>query len=149
EDRGHFLLFEPAADAVHRQAATWFWDQQMYDFVAEHLHLIPRHSLRTYVLGSEQKRAGLDWRSCILARCLTGPALAVARLKADPAYRTEAERVAAFVRAGVGCRATYFNHAGALRTLRKVPRVRLTNSAPPEAPARAYAPPKPAEASSA
>ena len=38
EDRGHVLVFEPAALEVHRQAAGWFWDQQIFDFVAAQLH---------------------------------------------------------------------------------------------------------------
>jgi hypothetical protein len=48
EDRGHLLLFEPAPLEVHRQAARWFWDQEIFDFVADHLHLMAQHSLRTY-----------------------------------------------------------------------------------------------------
>jgi hypothetical protein len=48
EDRGHVLFFEPTALEVHRQAAGWFWDQEIFDFVAARLHLIDRHSLRTY-----------------------------------------------------------------------------------------------------
>src|SRR5262249_41230198 len=33
QDRGHVVFFEPSALEVHRQAATWFWDQEIYDFV--------------------------------------------------------------------------------------------------------------------
>src|SRR5439155_8363184 len=44
EDRGHLLLFEPAPLEVHRQAARWFWDQEIFDFVADHLHLVTQHS---------------------------------------------------------------------------------------------------------
>src|SRR5262249_60807068 len=29
EDRGHVLFFEPAPLEVHRQAAGWFWDQEI------------------------------------------------------------------------------------------------------------------------
>src|SRR6266849_383530 len=49
EDRGHVLVFEPTALEVHRHAAGWFWDQEIFDFVAVHLHLIAQHSLRTYL----------------------------------------------------------------------------------------------------
>src|SRR5713226_4022568 len=35
EDRGHLLLFEPTPLEVHRQAARWFWDQEVFDFVAD------------------------------------------------------------------------------------------------------------------
>src|SRR5262249_13133125 len=111
EDRGHFVLFEPNALEVHRQAAAWFWDQEIFDFVADRLHLICQHSLRTSRQAWELKQAGLDWRQAVLHRFLTGPALAVARLKANPAYASEAARVRAFVQSGAGCRATYFYHA--------------------------------------
>jgi hypothetical protein len=59
-------------------------------------------SMRHYVAASELKEAGLDWRSLVLSRCLTGRALLVAQLKADPQYRTEAERLQAFLARGGG-----------------------------------------------
>src|SRR5713101_4539490 len=71
EDRGHVLVFEPTALEVHRQAATWFWDQEIFDFVADHLHLIAQHSLRTYRHAWELKQAGLDWQQAVLCRYLT------------------------------------------------------------------------------
>ncbi len=106
EDRGHFLVFEPSALEVHRQAGLWYWDQEVFDFVASQLHLMGRPSLRTYVLAWELKRAGLDWRQGILSRCLGGAALEVARLMADSAFSREEDRARAFVERGHGCRAT-------------------------------------------
>src|SRR5262245_55091377 len=38
EDRGHVLVFEPTALEVHRHAAMWFWDQQIFDFVRSEEH---------------------------------------------------------------------------------------------------------------
>jgi hypothetical protein len=131
EDRGHVLVFEPTALEVHRQAAEWFWDREIFDFVADHLHLIGQHSLRTYHHAWELKRAGLDWQQGVLCRCLTGVDLAVARLKADRSFTSEAARVRAFVQAGVGCRATYFHHANKLRPLAAPPRLLLAHTAPP------------------
>ena len=133
EDRGHMLVFEPTALEVHRQAASWFWDQQIFDFVAAQLHSMAQHSLRTYRQAHELKQAGLDWRRTVLNRCLTGPALLVARLKADRTFTSEAARVRAFVAAGGGCRATYFHHARKLRPPGHVPKITLANSAPPAA----------------
>jgi hypothetical protein len=133
EDRGHMLFFEPTPLEVHRQAAGWFWHQEIFDFVAVHLHLIAQHSLRTYRQAWELKRAGLDWRRAVLSRCLTGPALLVARLKADPSFASEAARVRAFIAAGAGCRATYFHHAQKLRPVADVPKLALIHTAPPEA----------------
>jgi hypothetical protein len=131
EDRGHVLLFEPTALEVHRQAAGWFWDQAIFDFVADHLHLIAQHSLRTYHQAWELKRANLDWRQAVLCRFLTGPALVVARLKADPSLASEAARVRAFIAAGAGCRATYYHHAKKLRATAAPPPISLAQTALP------------------
>jgi hypothetical protein len=131
EDRGHVLVFEPTALEVHRQAAGWFWDQEIFDFVATYLHLIAQHSLRMYRKAWELKQAGLDWRRAVLSRCLTGPAFLVAQLKADPSFPSEAARVRAFVSAGAGCRATYFHHAQKLRPVADVPTIMLSQTAPP------------------
>jgi hypothetical protein len=131
EDRGHVLFFEPTALEVHRQAAGWFWDQEIFDFVAAHLHLIAHHSLRTYRRAWELKQAGLDWRQAVLSRFLTDSALVVARLKTDPAFASEAARVRAFVQAGAGCRATYFRLAKRLRPLAGPPKIPLILTTPP------------------
>jgi hypothetical protein len=131
EDRGHLLSFEPSPLEIHRQAARWFWDQEIFDFVADHLHLMAQHSLRTYHNAWELKQAGLDWRQGVLGRCLTGLALAVAKLKANPAYTCEDERVRAFVQLGAGCRATYFRHVQKLRPTEKTPKILLTQTSPP------------------
>ena len=131
EDRGHVLFFEPTALEVHRQAALWYWDQEIFDFVAGHLHLIAQHSLRTYRQASELKQAGLDWRRAVLSRCLSGPALVVARLLADPSFPSEAARVRAFIDGGGGCRATYFYHARKLRPTTDVPKIVLAHKTPP------------------
>src|SRR5690242_4326817 len=57
EDRGHFLYFDPLSVEVHRQAGTWFWDQEIFDFIAQQLHLMESHSLRTYWRAAELKKA--------------------------------------------------------------------------------------------
>jgi hypothetical protein len=132
EDRGHVLVFEPTALEVHRQAAGWFWDQEIFDGVAYQLHLMAQPSLRTYLQAWELKQAGLDWRQGVLCRCLTGTALVVARLKADQSFPSEAARVRAFVQSGAGCRATYFQHARKLRPLAPPPKLLLAHSAPPD-----------------
>jgi hypothetical protein len=131
EDRGHLLVFEPSPAEVHLQAAQWFWDQEIFDVVADHLHLLGQHSLRTYTCAWELKRAGLDWRQGVLCRCLQGPALAVARLKTDPTFPSEAQRVRAFRAAGWGGRATYFRYAQQLRPTTNRPTILLRHTRPP------------------
>lgn len=130
EDRGHAVVFQPDAFEVHREAARWFWNQDVFTFVGDHLHLIKRPSLRNYLLADELMAARLDWRGGVLSRCLSGTALLVAKLKADPMFNSEKERVNAFIKSGGGCRATYFNHARHLERPHHVPRMLLTNSVP-------------------
>jgi hypothetical protein len=134
EDRGRVLVFEPTPLEVHRQAATWFWDQEIFDFVAAHLHVIAHHSLRTYRQAWELKQSKLDWRRAVLSRCLTGPALLVARLKADCTFTSEAARVRAFVAAGAGCRATYYHLARKLRASTPAPPIALRQTTPSKPP---------------
>ena len=117
EDRGHMIVFDPPPPEIHRQAALWFHDQEVFDFISDHLHLIADHSFRTYLLALELKKAQMDWKRTILSRFLSGPALLVAQLKADPAFKTEAERVKAFREGGGGSRATYFNYAKKIHPL--------------------------------
>jgi hypothetical protein len=134
EDRGHVLVFDPSPLEVHQRASTWFWDQEVFDFVGQYLHLLPRHSFRTYVNAWERKNAGLPWQSAVLDRCLTGAALEVAKLRCDSQYGSEEARAQAFVERNLGCRATYFNHAKQLRTSEAVPQIELTHRVPPQLP---------------
>jgi hypothetical protein len=131
-DRGHVIRFVPSALELHKHAATWFWDQAIFDAIASVLHLIAQPSLRLYVRAWELRRAGLDWQGAILSSCLTGAALEVARLLADPSFDSQEARARAFVNAGFGSRATFFNHARKLVAPEPVPHVILTTKAPPD-----------------
>jgi hypothetical protein len=64
---------------------------------------------------------------------LSGKALLVAQLKADPSYPTEESRAAAFVKQGGGCRATYFNHARKLPPPANAPSILLRRAVADEA----------------
>jgi hypothetical protein len=68
----------------------------------------------------------------VLSGCLKGATLEVAKLKANPSYATEEDRVRAFKEAGHGGRATYFNHAGRLQPTQEVPQIALRHSSPPD-----------------
>lgn len=132
EDRGIVLLFQPDSAEVHRRVATWFWDQEIFDFVGQHLHLVVKPSMRHYKLAWQVKEAktGLDWRSFLLSQWLSNTALVVAKLKADPSYQSENDRIRAF-RANTGkSRATYFNHAQGLKAPIEFPHYVLRTSAP-------------------
>jgi hypothetical protein len=130
QDRGHVVVFQPSALEVHLRTAEWFWDQEIFDFLAERLQWLAEPSMRHYVAAWELKQAGLDWRSLLLSRCLSGRALAVAQLKADPRYASEAERVQAFLAQGGGSRSTYFNWSRKLQAQGTASVIRL-DKAPP------------------
>jgi hypothetical protein len=124
-DRGHLGFFEPSPAEVHRRVASWFRDQEVFDFLADHMHLVEAPSMRQYVGASELKAAGMDWRGVTLQGMLSGPALRVASLKADLSFASEEDRGKAFTAAGWGCRATYFNHARKLSPPGEVERIIL------------------------
>jgi hypothetical protein len=130
EDRGPLLHFEPSVVEVYTRTAAWFWDQEIFDWIAERLHLIERPSMWHYRAAWELKEAGMDWRGQLLERWLAGTRLLVARLLADPSFAYEKDRVKAFEQQGGGCRATYYNHAQRLKPPQGVPKIALTSSAP-------------------
>ncbi|MBL8826023.1 MAG: hypothetical protein JNM18_03500 [Planctomycetaceae bacterium] len=133
EDRGHLIHFAPTALDVHTMVAEWFWDQEVFDFLADHLSLIERPSFRHYIAAAELKRGGLAWRESTLGRIIIkGKLLVVAQLKANSAFASEEDRVAAFGSDGHGCRATYFNLAKKLPPKVEAPRLTLTASPPVE-----------------
>jgi hypothetical protein len=82
----------------------------------------------------ERKAAGLDWQAAVLTRWLSGGPLEVARLRANKSFGREEERASAFVAAGHGCRATYFNYARRLRPTEIERSLKLRNSEPPAPP---------------
>ena len=131
EDRGQVVVFQPTPLEVHVRAANWFWDQVVFDFIGQHLHLISEPSMRDYFKAWELKEASLDWKAPLFQRWGVAAAkLLVARLKADPSFPSEEARVKAFRSAGGGSRATYFNHAKALRPPSSVPKITLANRPP-------------------
>lgn len=129
EDRGHVVRFQPSALEVHRHAAEWFDDQEVFDFIGERLSYFEQPSLRHYTAAAELKRAKMDWKSELLARCLSGKLLIVAQLKANNTFDMEEERVQAFVDGGHGCRANYFAVARKLPELVEAPYIWLKKNA--------------------
>ena len=136
-DRAHFVFFAPTPVEIHKNAALWFWDQEVYDYIGEHLHIIDSDKLsaRTYVKAFERKPKG-DWQEFINRRyCKQTAEQWVVALENDPKYKSVDERVAEFIRQTKLSRATYFNFkkslkAGGTLELPVVPRFRLTGKPP-------------------
>lgn len=129
EDRGQLIFFAPSAIEVHRETAKWFGrhgeDPEVFYFIGENLHLIKKPSMRSYVLASEQKQAGLPWRESLLQRWLSGKAYEVARLFLDDSFQTEAERVMEYTRRTGGRSSDYYNHKNKILAQECSPDIRL------------------------
>ena len=115
---GHLIWFRPSPAEVHAQVKTWFADREILEWFERHLSLFRELSMTNYIRASELKQAGLDWIDTSLPRPLPGRTRLVARLRDEASFRSEEERVRAFINAGGGCRATYFNHVRKLRSIR-------------------------------
>lgn len=136
QDRGHLVFFEPTPAEIHREVAEWFWDQEVYDWFAEYLHLIPEPSMRHYVRAAELKDAGLDWVKVLLSDTVPEKALAIAKLKADSRYQEERDRVQAFSELGYGGQTTYYKWAKRIRAPIDGPSLRVELKAAKEPPPR-------------
>jgi hypothetical protein len=139
-DRAHMVYFDPTVVEVHKNAAIWFWDQEIHDFIGAHLHLIDRDKLsaRTYVKAYERRQKG-DWREFLERRFFSQEAERwVVSIENDARFRTVEQKVTEFEQRTGLCRATYFNTKkqlkkdGQLETIR-VPSFTL-NARAPEAP---------------
>jgi hypothetical protein len=139
EDRGHVLQFSPSPAEVHRKAAEWFWDQEVFDFLGGHLHFVQQPSFRHYIKASELKVAGMDWRSEVLRWLLPDRERLIVELKADLGYPSEEDWVKEFVKRGQGSRATYFSVAKRLPKSSNVPSIMLQPRQRPESASSALA----------
>lgn len=132
ENRGHLLFFEPAPLDVHKKVGEWFWDQEVFDFMGQNLHLLPGLSMRHYIQAAELKDAGMDWLDILHREGFAEKTVLCAKIKNDPQYTTEPQRIAAFKELGGGGRSTYFNHSKKLLGKKRVdvPPIVLTGKKP-------------------
>jgi hypothetical protein len=140
-DRGHLIYFDPPPLEVHKQVATWFWNQEIHDYIGERLHLMDNISVRLYTKAYERMRAGGDWQKLIEeAYCRNGFEQFVQALEVDPACKTVEDRVTKFIEYTHACRATYFNIKRDLKDSEQlnvferleIPKLQLDNPPPDE-----------------
>jgi hypothetical protein len=106
-DRGCLFHFQPGPLEIHQKAATWFWDQTVFDFIGARLYHLKQLSLRTYRTAWELRQSQCDWRGFIESHYLDEAARFVQKMEANGL--SSEERVRRFVDLNLGCRATYFN----------------------------------------
>ena len=110
EDRAIILWFSPTATEIHRRAAEWFDDAEVFRFIGSYLPHIPQLSMRYYDKGKRLKEAGfLDWRKSLLQMMLPDRMIAlVAGLQLDPRLKSDMERVELFVAETGLSRSSYY-----------------------------------------
>jgi hypothetical protein len=110
EDRAIIVHFTPSAGEVHVRVREWFDDEEVYDFIEEHLSYITRPSMRHYLKGTQLRQASPDrWKDQLLKIMgLDEKVKAIRQLITAPDYANDAERVAAFETGGYGSRATFY-----------------------------------------
>ena len=108
EDRGHVVIFDPSPAEVHLQVSEWFWDQEVFDWFGDFMHLMPSLSMRHYVRAAELKAAGIEWSKAMLAEDVPEKIRVIAELKADARFTEERDRVAEFTARGYGGKTTWY-----------------------------------------
>jgi len=138
-DRGHLVYFDPPPAEIHQYCAKWFHDQEVFDFIAQHLHRVVGLTARAYNLTAEKKAAGLDWQQFFTTRfCDPGSKLwLVQKLVDDPKYPTVEDKIQEFIALEGGCKKTYYNYKAELEKNGQLrvappPQVECEGTAPPE-----------------
>jgi hypothetical protein len=110
-DRVNLYHFDPTPYDIHAYVADWFWDQEVFDFVAAHLHHSVNLSCRAYNNAAGWKAAGEPWQRYFVARYTDDhPKWTVQQLENDPGQKSAKAKVMAFQKAtGLGQK-TYFNY---------------------------------------
>lgn len=123
ESRGNKFLFAPSWAEVYKQAATWFRDQEVLDYVHQNLSHMVNPDARLLLKAVEMRRLALpghDWRE------IFDPCMQMDRVDKEVARllkvsMTQKERVAEFVNGGFGDRATFFRRLKKQRSLEAQP----------------------------
>jgi hypothetical protein len=120
ESRGHKFLFKPSWAEVYKEAATWFHNQEILDYVHTHLGQMSNPDVRLLLKAQEMRRLALpghDWRE-VFDPCMQMDRVdqEIARLLAVEGM-SQKERVAEFVKGGFGDRATFFRRLKKQRIL--------------------------------
>lgn len=111
ESRAEFIYFDPCWCEVYREVGTWFWDQEIYDYLQKRLPDLREPDMRLFVKAHNRKKAGLstmDWRKLIDNYVDDPLGLVVRRLLDDKTYESNDARAKAFCEETKKHRATFY-----------------------------------------
>jgi hypothetical protein len=107
--RASLLWFDPDNAEVHRNAAEWFWDQEVHDWIGQHHARMKALEARWYVKAAEVKEAGRCWRTFLLdLYCLDPTDCVIQDLETSVAYPTKQDKLRAFTERTGKQRTVYF-----------------------------------------
>ncbi|MCA9091411.1 MAG: hypothetical protein KDA90_22580 [Planctomycetaceae bacterium] len=105
-DRAVTVSFNPTVQELYQWGATWFWDQEIFDYIGERLRFLAGISGRMLVTASQLKCSGIDWKPYVDEHALDISCLAVQELESSG---MDAERkIQNFIERTGGSRATYY-----------------------------------------
>jgi hypothetical protein len=139
EDRGQCWVFMPTAMEIHRFVSEWFWDQEVFDFVGQHLPYLRSPSVRLYRKAWEMKQAGDDWKAYILDHIYEADDLEriVLDLMYDNSFADNTQRCLEFQRRGCGSRATFYRYLADMKErhdLKCIPYLKAQGKPPEDQP---------------
>jgi hypothetical protein len=113
QSRALMLYFDPSNEEIHRQAARWFWEQEIHDWIGARLARLHPLDARAYLHCDNDKLGQRDWRRLFLeANAIDAVECLVQDLETDPAYPTAKDRVRRFAEilgSAGGSRSNYYS----------------------------------------
>jgi hypothetical protein len=143
ESRAEFFVIEVTWDELHLDVANWFWDQEIFNYVQERLHLLREPDARLYVKAWERKKSGLKltpWTKLIDDYCDDPHGLIIRKLLKEElssdnlrftAYLKETEKLGIKPLA----RSNFYARCKKIRSClprNPLPKIILENTSPPE-----------------
>jgi hypothetical protein len=138
-DRAIKYTFAPTALEIYHFVPEWFWDQEIFDFVARHYPYLAEPTCRLFYNTWVEKNAGRDWQKYVLGRVFGPDSLEarVAEVFAENPAADRQEMVRLLVAGGIGSRATCYRHYNALYDrwrLKELPALKVRGKPPGKRP---------------
>ena len=142
ESRAHLFVIDVSWEELHRDVAEWFWDQEIYNYIQDRLHLLGEPDARLYVKAWELKRSNLKltpWKGYVDGHCDDHEGRIIRELLGQEfgSDNQRYQRYVEIVQADDACPLARSNFYARVRTIRDylpttpLPRIELTHSTPP------------------
>lgn len=111
ESRAEFFVFKPDWYECYKAWASWFDDQEIYDYIHDNLEILRQPDARLLVNALTRKKAGmtqLTWKKLIDDHIDDQVGQEVRRLLKNKKFASDNARAAKFVELGLGDRTTFY-----------------------------------------